>query len=160
MYKRQALSGAYISSLEVKLINFKEDCKASGIPVITFESAISWSDFKLNNDGLIPVVVQDYKNDQVLMVAYMLSLIHIFLQIAEALQSGLPVEEITYIPGTVYKCKDLSRAFEPIVLPSYEEVSSNKHTYADSFAVQYRNKMCIRDRCSSVFLASFHILAL
>lgn len=66
-----ALSGAYISSLEVKLINFKEDCKASGIPVITFESAISWSDFKLNNDGLIPVVVQDYKNDQVLMVAYM-----------------------------------------------------------------------------------------
>ena len=43
-----ALSGAYISSLEVKLINFKEDCKASGIPVITFESAISWSDFKLN----------------------------------------------------------------------------------------------------------------
>ena len=39
----------------------------------------------------------------------------------------------------MYKCKDLSRAFEPIVLPSYEEVSSNKHTYADSFAVQYRN---------------------
>ena len=64
---------------------------------------------------------------------------HSILQIAEALQSGLPVEEITYIPGTVYKCKDLSRAFEPIVLPSYEEVSSNKHTYADSFAVQYRN---------------------
>ena len=55
-----ALSGAYISSLDVKLIDFKEDCKISGIPVITFESAISWSDFKLNNDGMIPVVVQDY----------------------------------------------------------------------------------------------------
>lgn len=34
-------------------------------------SAISWSEFKLNSDGLIPVVVQDAENDQVLMVAYM-----------------------------------------------------------------------------------------
>ena len=82
-----ALSGAYISSLEVKLINFKEDCKASGIPVITFESAISWSDFKLNNDGLIPVVVQDYKNDQVLMVAYMNE---------EAFQNTLKTGKMTY----------------------------------------------------------------
>lgn len=64
---------------------------------------------------------------------------HSIIQIAEALQSGLPAEEITYIPGTVYKCKDLSRAYEPIILPSYEEVSSNKRTYADSFAIQYRN---------------------
>ena len=82
-----ALSGAYISSLEVKLINFKEDCKASKIPVITFESAISWSDFKLNNDGLIPVVVQDYKNDQVLMVAYMNE---------EAFQNTLKTGKMTY----------------------------------------------------------------
>ena len=82
-----ALSGAYISSLEVKLINFKEDCKASGIPVITFESAISWSDFKLNNDGLIPVVVQDYKNDQVLMVAYMNE---------QAFQNTLKTGKMTY----------------------------------------------------------------
>ena len=36
---------------------------------------------------------------------------HSILQIAEALQSGLPIEEITYIPGTVYKCKDLSRTY-------------------------------------------------
>ena len=35
------------------------------------ESAISWSEFKLNSDGLIPVVVQDYKTDEVLMLAYM-----------------------------------------------------------------------------------------
>ena len=66
-----ALSGAYISSPDIQLLDFKEDCKNSGIPVVTFESAISWSEFKLNSDGLIPVVVQDYKTDQVLMVAYM-----------------------------------------------------------------------------------------
>ena len=35
------------------------------------KSTISWSEFKLNSDGLIPVVVQDAENDQVLMVAYM-----------------------------------------------------------------------------------------
>ena len=37
----------------------------------TYESKIKWADFKLNSDGLIPVVVQDYQNNQVLMVAYM-----------------------------------------------------------------------------------------
>ena len=37
----------------------------------TYESKIKWDDFKLNSDGLIPVVVQDYQNNQVLMVAYM-----------------------------------------------------------------------------------------
>lgn len=51
---------------------------------------------------------------------------HSIIQIAEALQSGLPVDEITFIPGTVYKCKDLSRAYDPIILPSYETVSSDK----------------------------------
>lgn len=36
-----------------------------------FESDVSWKDLKLNSDGLIPCVVQDYKTDKVLMVAYM-----------------------------------------------------------------------------------------
>lgn len=65
------LSGAYVSSTGMDLLAFKEECRALGISVNTFESAISWSDFKLNRDGLIPVVVQDYKTDQVLMLAYM-----------------------------------------------------------------------------------------
>ena len=83
----KALSGAYISSLDIQLLDFKEDCKASGIPVITFESAINWSEFKLNSDGLIPVVVQDYKTDQVLMVAYMNE---------EAFQNTLKTGKMTY----------------------------------------------------------------
>ena len=64
---------------------------------------------------------------------------HSILEIAEALAGGIPVQELTYIPGTVYKCKDLSRACDPILLPSYEELVENKKAYADSFAVQYRN---------------------
>ena len=65
------LSGAFVSSRERDLLAFKEKCKGLNIPVNTFESSIAWSDFKLDRDGLIPVVVQDYKTDQVLMVAYM-----------------------------------------------------------------------------------------
>ena len=64
---------------------------------------------------------------------------HSIIQIAEALQSGLPIDEITFVPGTVYKCKDLSRAYDPVILPSYETVSSDKKAYAESFAEQYRN---------------------
>lgn len=35
------------------------------------KSNMSWSDFKLNSDGMVPVIVQDYKTDEVLMLAYM-----------------------------------------------------------------------------------------
>lgn len=64
---------------------------------------------------------------------------HSILEIAEALDSGIPISEITYVAGTVYKSKDLSRAFAPVVLPSYEAVCADKETYGDSFAIQYKN---------------------
>ena len=37
----------------------------------SFESMMDFSEFKLNSDGLIPVIVQDYKTNEVLMMAYM-----------------------------------------------------------------------------------------
>ena len=52
-------------------MEFKEKCKAKGIPVKVYESKIPWSEFKLNSDGMVPVIVQDYKTDEVLMLAYM-----------------------------------------------------------------------------------------
>ena len=64
---------------------------------------------------------------------------HSIVEIADALESGIPVEEITYIPGTVYKCKDLDGVYEPILLPSFDEVKEDKKAYAESFAVQYEN---------------------
>ena len=41
--------------------------------------------------------------------------------------------------GTVYKCRDLSRTYEPIILPSFDEVQADKQAYARSFAIQYQN---------------------
>jgi phosphoribosyl-ATP pyrophosphohydrolase/phosphoribosyl-AMP cyclohydrolase len=54
-----------------ELFEVKKTLKELGVAVNTFESSLEFKEFKLNNDGLIPVVVQDYKTSQVLMVAYM-----------------------------------------------------------------------------------------
>ncbi|MEG0369989.1 MAG: phosphoribosyl-AMP cyclohydrolase, partial [Hungatella sp.] len=56
---------------EFDCMNQKQILKKRGIPVDTFESSIAWSDFKLNTDGMIPVIVQDYQTSEVLMLAYM-----------------------------------------------------------------------------------------
>lgn len=53
------------------LYKAKMSLKAQSIIVNTFDSSMDFKDFKLNGDGLIPVVVQDYKTSEVLMVAYM-----------------------------------------------------------------------------------------
>ena len=42
---------------------------------VNLKSSIAWSDFKLNSDGMVPVIAQDYQTNEVLMLA--LSLIHI-----------------------------------------------------------------------------------
>ncbi len=55
----------------VDIMELKHFLKAKGLCVNTFESTLKFSDFKLNSDGMIPVVVQDYKTLEVLMVAYM-----------------------------------------------------------------------------------------
>ncbi|MBQ2287490.1 MAG: bifunctional phosphoribosyl-AMP cyclohydrolase/phosphoribosyl-ATP diphosphatase HisIE [Lachnospiraceae bacterium] len=59
------------SSMEMDLMNLKHNLKSSGISMNCFESKMPFDEFKLNNDGLIPVVVQDYKTGKVLMLAYM-----------------------------------------------------------------------------------------
>lgn len=61
------------------------------------------------------------------------------VEVAEALDSGLDIHDLTYLDGTVFKTKDLSRAFEPIILPSYEEVCSSIEAYAKSFNIQNLN---------------------
>ena len=62
------------------------------------------------------------------------------LDIAEALDSGMAVEDITYIPGTAYRTRiDRLTAFEPITLPSYDEICEDKKKYAESFMLQYEN---------------------
>ena len=61
------------------------------------------------------------------------------LQIAEALNSGLNVRDITYIDGTVFRTEELDESLPTVILPSYEDVKSNKRKYAESFKIQYGN---------------------
>ena len=56
---------------EKDIYKAKRSLKKQGIDVEVFESLIDFSDFKLMENGLIPVIVQDYRTDEVLMMAYM-----------------------------------------------------------------------------------------
>ena len=62
------------------------------------------------------------------------------VEIADALNSGIPVNDITFINGTVYKAKSLDSIYgEYTVLPSYSELKADKLNYAKSFYIQYTN---------------------
>ncbi|MCH5249911.1 MAG: bifunctional phosphoribosyl-AMP cyclohydrolase/phosphoribosyl-ATP diphosphatase HisIE [Lachnospiraceae bacterium] len=65
------ISGNAINENAKELLAIKSLCQANGIAVNTFEARIPWKELKLNSDGHVPVIVQDYKTDEVLMLAYM-----------------------------------------------------------------------------------------
>ena len=65
---------------------------------------------------------------------------HSIVEIADALDSGIPVSEITFVSGTVYKARTLDHlSGEYLLLPSYREMSEDKLQYARSFYTQYTN---------------------
>ena len=64
---------------------------------------------------------------------------HSIVEIADALNSGLPVSEITFIRGTVCKVRSLDRVPDALVLPTYDELTKDKKQYAASFYKQYCN---------------------
>lgn len=61
------------------------------------------------------------------------------IEVAEALDGGLNIEDIIYLRGTVWKTRELKRVYEPVLLPSYEKTKSNKLEYAKSFKTQNEN---------------------
>ncbi|MBO5837381.1 MAG: YgiQ family radical SAM protein [Oscillospiraceae bacterium] len=61
------------------------------------------------------------------------------VEIADALNSGLNIKDITYIDGTVYTTTDLDDSLPSIMLPGFDALKANKRTYAESFRVQYGN---------------------
>ena len=61
------------------------------------------------------------------------------VEIAEALDSGLAVGDISFIDGTVYKTERLEDVYDYALLPEYGELLRDKKTYAKSFYVQYSN---------------------
>ena len=68
------------------------------------------------------------------------------VEIADALNSGISIKDITYIDGTVFKTKDVEfltsyddESLNAIRLPSYTDMKENPALYADSFQIQYQN---------------------
>lgn len=67
----RGLSGKYVSRTDMDFIAFKDKCAQEDIKMTSFESMMEFSQFKTNDQGLIPVIVQHYKTQEVLMLAYM-----------------------------------------------------------------------------------------
>jgi len=65
------------------------------------------------------------------------------IEIAEALESGLSVKDLTFIPGTVFKTNDISFVEDPVILPPFRAIKElafhAKKEYAKSFMTQYEN---------------------
>ncbi len=69
------------------------------------------------------------------------------LEIAEALEAGIDVKDLTFIPGTVFRAKSLDSVYDPVILPGFEEMKQDKLLYARSFYTQYCNTDPIKGRC-------------
>ncbi len=61
------------------------------------------------------------------------------VEIADALDSGLAVKDITYVAGTVYRATSLESVYDATMLPTFSEIKEDKMTFAKSFYIQYCN---------------------
>ncbi len=61
------------------------------------------------------------------------------VELADALNAGMDVKDITWVDGTVYSCKEVDEAVPKILLPSYDALCKDKRKYAESFYLQYQN---------------------
>ena len=64
---------------------------------------------------------------------------HSIIEIADALDSGIDIKDITFIDGTVYRTKSLDSVYDYKLLPDFTELQKDKKEYAKSFFVQYSN---------------------
>ena len=65
------MSGNTINDNVKEIVALKDLCRENDIPIESFQAAYKWEDFKKNSDGMVPVIVQDYRTQEVLMMAYM-----------------------------------------------------------------------------------------
>ncbi len=68
------------------------------------------------------------------------------VEIADALDGGLPAEQVTYVNGTCYRASNLELVYDYELIPSYEEVASDKEAYCRAFMAQYREQDPIRGK--------------
>lgn len=64
---------------------------------------------------------------------------HSIVEIADALDSGIDVKDITFIDGTVFKTRSLDTVYDYQLLPDFDDLKRDKKEYARSFYVQYSN---------------------
>lgn len=64
---------------------------------------------------------------------------HSIVEIADALQNGIEIKDITFINGTVYKTKDCLSVYDGVQLPSFQDILADKREFAKSFMMQYEN---------------------
>lgn len=69
------------------------------------------------------------------------------VEIADALNSGIDIKDITFIDGTVYKAASLATVYDEITLPSFKEMQADKKEFAKSFYVQYGNTDPFTGKC-------------
>lgn len=67
---------------------------------------------------------------------------HSIVEVADALDGGLPVDQITFVNGSVYRTSGagaLDNVFDYELLPSWDELERDRLTYARSFNIQQQN---------------------
>ena len=83
----RGIAGPFINDPKTDIMKLKSFLSESGIKMDNFEPALHWGDLKKNSDGKVPVIVQDYRTDEVLMLAYMNE---------EAFNTTLHIGKMTY----------------------------------------------------------------
>ena len=83
----RGIAGSFINDPETDIMEMKAQLSAGGIKMDNFEPALKWADLKKNSDGMVPVIVQDYRTDEVLMLAYMNE---------EAFETTINIGKMTY----------------------------------------------------------------
>lgn len=67
----RGIAGDFINEPDTDIMELKTKISEYGIKMDNFAPDLKWSDFKLNSDGMVPVIVQDCRTEEVLMLAYM-----------------------------------------------------------------------------------------
>ncbi len=69
------------------------------------------------------------------------------VELADALDSGIRIQDITFVRGTAYRAKSLENVYDYLELPSYEESVADQKVHAKSFYIQYCNTDHITGKC-------------
>lgn len=83
----RGIAGDFINDINTDIMKLKSALSQDGIKMDNFAPDLKWSDLKLNSEGMIPVIVQDYRTDEVLMLAYMNE---------EAFETTINIGKMTY----------------------------------------------------------------